>query len=105
MSRTEVIPLTPLKFGSTRPVPEARAKDDQPAPTVEKLGYTGSGLKPNERLATETLGEELVPDSVIWRMYLDEAREHDAEMVEEKDKNLDVMLLFVGVLIVRPTPR
>ncbi|KAG8688944.1 hypothetical protein FRC09_012654 [Ceratobasidium sp. 395] len=95
MSRTEVIPLSPLIFGSTRPIsrPEARAKDDRPAPTR----YTGSGLKPNERLATETLGEELMPDSVIWRMYLDEAKEHDAEMVDEKDKNLDVMLLFAAL--------
>ncbi|KAF8604489.1 hypothetical protein BDV93DRAFT_491675 [Ceratobasidium sp. AG-I] len=50
--------------------------------------------KPQERLATDKIGEELAPDAGIWKIYLDEAKEQDDELVDSKNKNLDMMLLF-----------
>ncbi|QRW04598.1 E3 ubiquitin-protein ligase listerin [Ceratobasidium sp. AG-Ba] len=35
-----------------------------------------------ERMAADTLGEELAQDATIWKLYLDEAAEHDLELVE-----------------------
>ncbi|KAF8593751.1 hypothetical protein BDV93DRAFT_404289, partial [Ceratobasidium sp. AG-I] len=42
----------------------------------------------------DKIGEELAPDAGIWQIYLDEAKEHDDELVDGKNKNLDMMLLF-----------
>ena len=52
--------------------------------------------KPHERLATDRIGEELAPDAGIWQIYLEEAKEHDDELVNGKNSNLDMMLLFVS---------
>ncbi|KAF8598459.1 hypothetical protein BDV93DRAFT_423609, partial [Ceratobasidium sp. AG-I] len=45
----------------------------------------------------DNIGEELAPDAGIWQLYLDEAKEHDDELVESQNKNLDMMLLFAAL--------
>ncbi|KAF8593137.1 hypothetical protein BDV93DRAFT_419709, partial [Ceratobasidium sp. AG-I] len=45
----------------------------------------------------DKIGEELAPDAGIWQLYLDEAKEHDDELVDVKNKNLDMMLLFAAL--------
>ena len=52
--------------------------------------------KPHERLAADKIGEELTPDAGIWQMYVEEAKEHDDELVAGKNKTLDTMLIFVS---------
>ncbi|KAF8594832.1 hypothetical protein BDV93DRAFT_393213, partial [Ceratobasidium sp. AG-I] len=56
-----------------------------------------SRSKPHERLTADKIGEELAPDAGIWQIYLDEAKEHDDELVDSKNKNLDMMLLFAAL--------
>ncbi|KAF8606997.1 hypothetical protein BDV93DRAFT_331841 [Ceratobasidium sp. AG-I] len=53
--------------------------------------------KPHERLAADKIGEELTPDAGIWQMYVEEAKEHDDELVAGKNKNLDTMLIFAAL--------
>ncbi|QRV75688.1 E3 ubiquitin-protein ligase listerin [Ceratobasidium sp. AG-Ba] len=50
-----------------------------------------------ERMAADTLGEELAQDATIWKLYLDEAAEHDLELVEGRHKSLDMLLLFAAL--------
>lgn len=64
------------------------------APNQPSTGF--SRPKPHERLAADKIGEELAPDAGIWQIYLDEAKEHDDELVDSKNENLDMMLLFVS---------
>ncbi|KAF8601832.1 hypothetical protein BDV93DRAFT_398738, partial [Ceratobasidium sp. AG-I] len=45
----------------------------------------------------ETIGEDLAPDAGIWQLYLDEAKEHDEELVKGQNGNLDMMLLFAAL--------
>ncbi|KAG9122524.1 hypothetical protein FRC07_001058 [Ceratobasidium sp. 392] len=64
---------------------------------ASQLQLTGSRPKPNERLAADKPGEELAPDAGIWQLYVEEAKEHDNELVDSRNKNLDVMLLFAAL--------
>ncbi|QRV90451.1 E3 ubiquitin-protein ligase listerin [Ceratobasidium sp. AG-Ba] len=50
-----------------------------------------------ERMAADRLGEELAQDATIWKLYLDEAAEHDLELVEGRHKSLDMLLLFAAL--------
>ncbi|KAG8707449.1 hypothetical protein FRC08_000486, partial [Ceratobasidium sp. 394] len=93
MYNTKTTELPPLKFAKD-PTPQLQFER---APVANKSGYTTSDLKPDERLTTEPPGEELAPGSSIWQIYVDEARQQDTEMIEEKNKNLDVMLLFAAL--------
>ncbi|KAF8596117.1 hypothetical protein BDV93DRAFT_410574, partial [Ceratobasidium sp. AG-I] len=45
----------------------------------------------------DKIGEELAPDAGIWQLYLDEAKEHDDELVDVRNKNLDMMLLLAAL--------
>lgn len=54
--------------------------------------------KPCGPLVGEHPDEDLAPEAQIWRLYVDEAREYDDELVESENKNLDLMLLFVSAL-------
>ncbi|KAF8606996.1 hypothetical protein BDV93DRAFT_396410, partial [Ceratobasidium sp. AG-I] len=53
--------------------------------------------RPYERLAADKISEELAPDAAIWQLYVEEAKEHDDELVDGKNKNLDMMLLFAAL--------
>ncbi|KAF8601844.1 hypothetical protein BDV93DRAFT_445224, partial [Ceratobasidium sp. AG-I] len=62
------------------------------------MSTTGfSRPKPHERLAADHINEELAPDAGIWQLYLEEAKEHDEELVNGQNKNLDMMLLFAAL--------
>lgn len=52
--------------------------------------------KADERLAEDRIGEELAPDATIWELYQEESREYDNELIDSRNKNLDMMLLFVS---------
>lgn len=42
------------------------------------------------------IGKELAPDATIWELYQEEAKDHDSELVNGRNQNLDMMLLFVS---------
>jgi hypothetical protein len=43
----------------------------------------------------EKLGEELAPDSSVWSTYMAAAGADDKGMVDDWNKSLDVLLIFV----------
>ncbi|KAG8710806.1 hypothetical protein FRC08_016688 [Ceratobasidium sp. 394] len=50
-----------------------------------------------ERMATDKLGQELAHDAAIWKLYLEEADEHDQELVKGRHASLDMLLLFAAL--------
>ncbi|QRV96303.1 hypothetical protein RhiJN_24321 [Ceratobasidium sp. AG-Ba] len=50
-----------------------------------------------QRLANEVPGRELAPEATVWEMYVEEAKEHDNELVKGENDNLDMMLLFAAL--------
>ncbi|KAF8606959.1 hypothetical protein BDV93DRAFT_436620, partial [Ceratobasidium sp. AG-I] len=46
-------------------------------------------------MSADKPGEELAHDATIWRLYLEEAGEHDQEFVKSQHGSLDMLLLFV----------
>ncbi|KAG8753529.1 hypothetical protein FRC11_007334, partial [Ceratobasidium sp. 423] len=85
------------------PKPDYPATGDAASPKiapdpakVEQVKNKGAfGQRSNhDKLATDKVGEELEPDASIWRLYAEEAKEYDTEMAQERNKNLDTMLLF-----------
>ncbi|QRV93623.1 transmembrane protein [Ceratobasidium sp. AG-Ba] len=48
-------------------------------------------------MASDSPGEELAPDATIWKLYLEEAAEHDQELVDGRHKSLDMLLLFAAL--------
>ncbi|KAF8595973.1 hypothetical protein BDV93DRAFT_455771, partial [Ceratobasidium sp. AG-I] len=59
---------------------------------------SGSGRSNlHERFPIENIGEELRPNAAIWQMYREEAQEHDEELVNGQNQNLDTMLLFAAL--------
>ena len=45
-------------------------------------------------------GRELAPEASVWQLYVEEAKEYDNELVKSENDNLDLMLLFVGILLI-----
>ncbi|KAF8595971.1 hypothetical protein BDV93DRAFT_395616, partial [Ceratobasidium sp. AG-I] len=45
----------------------------------------------------DKISEELRPSAAVWRMYREEAMEHDEELVNGQNQNLDMMLLFAAL--------
>ncbi|KAF8749678.1 embryonic skeletal system development [Rhizoctonia solani] len=66
---------------------------DQP---TQGIRAGGAVLRPPnyDKLSTDRIGEELNPDACIWRLYAEEAKDYDTGMAQERNKNLDTMLLF-----------
>ncbi|KAF8715244.1 embryonic skeletal system development, partial [Rhizoctonia solani] len=66
---------------------------DQP---TQGIRAGGAVLRPPnyDKLGTDRIGEELNPDACIWRLYAEEAKDYDTGMAQERNKNLDTMLLF-----------
>ncbi|KAG9127795.1 hypothetical protein FRC07_009182 [Ceratobasidium sp. 392] len=105
MVEFQSVQLSDLKFvkpgQSQRPYPDPSSNDGQTTrdyPHVvldHPLG--GAGSTPYDRLAADKPGEELAPEGAIWKMYVDEAKEHDSELVDGKNRNLDMMLLFAAL--------
>ncbi|KAG9082218.1 hypothetical protein FRC06_005164 [Ceratobasidium sp. 370] len=50
-----------------------------------------------ERMAADKPGEELAQDAAIWKSYLEEADEHDQELVKTRHSSLDMLLLFAAL--------
>ncbi|KAF8601216.1 hypothetical protein BDV93DRAFT_446164, partial [Ceratobasidium sp. AG-I] len=48
-------------------------------------------------MAADKPGEELAHDATIWHLYLEEADEHDQELVKSRHGSLDMLLLFAAL--------
>ncbi|KAG9125464.1 hypothetical protein FRC07_007484 [Ceratobasidium sp. 392] len=99
------VQLNDLKFAkpgqSQRPYSDPSSNDGQKTReyphVVPDHPLGGVGSTPYDRLAADKPGEELAPEGAIWKMYVDEAKEHDSELVDGKNRNLDMMLLFAAL--------
>ncbi|CAE6369889.1 unnamed protein product [Rhizoctonia solani] len=76
--------------------PPNLAYDQAKSEHVQSTGAFGP-RSCHDKLAWDRIGEELNPDACIWRLYAEEAKELDAEMVQERNRNLDTMLLFAAI--------
>ncbi|CAE6420605.1 unnamed protein product [Rhizoctonia solani] len=68
--------------------------------SYDRERYHHSGFarsKPQTRVAADRLGKELDPDGAIWELYQEESRSYDKELVENRDKSLDVILIYAGL--------
>ncbi|KAG8772486.1 hypothetical protein FRC12_003055 [Ceratobasidium sp. 428] len=106
MVETKEVWLSHLKFaglrapkdpGSSVDVTENKPSVTQPRVFTDQPPFATAGPKPYERLAADRPGEELSPNATIWQLYVEEAKEHDGELVDGKNKNLDMMLLFAAL--------
>ncbi|KAG8734708.1 hypothetical protein FRC10_011522 [Ceratobasidium sp. 414] len=103
MAETEEIWLSKLKFTRLQQPQQSNSDLDavrvpgNPQTSSRQAVLTAPYQKPQECLAAEKPGGELGSEGVIWSMYLDEAKEHDSELVDGKTKNLDTMLLFAAL--------
>ncbi|KAG8681348.1 hypothetical protein FRC09_017549 [Ceratobasidium sp. 395] len=111
MAEPKAVRLSDIKFAKPNPPPQPDPKlnntqpDPAPAyPINNQTLFSNPHLKPFERLAADKPGEELAPEGVIWQMYAEEAKEHDSELVESENNNLDMMLLFVSTDPITSTP-
>ncbi|CAE6441111.1 unnamed protein product [Rhizoctonia solani] len=83
---------------------ENKEGDDAPKPkaTPQERLYAGNNVpfdfrRPRDHMASDRLGEELNSEATIWTLYLDEAQEHDRELVEGRQRSLDTLLLFAAL--------
>ena len=53
-----------------------------------------SGL---EKSAQDELGQEIVEDAWVWKVYNDEATKADEALFEACNRGMDVLLVFVSV--------
>ena len=89
---TEDVYLSHLKFAGTQNTTDSSKK---PTPSPYQPSRSSSS-KATQRLAADKPGEELAPDAAIWCLYQDQSNEYDRELVDNKNRNLDMMLLFVS---------
>ncbi|KAJ1301852.1 hypothetical protein OPQ81_009079 [Rhizoctonia solani] len=96
-----------MRFLQSNPAAEANKvgskSPDEKAIPQERV-YAGKSVpydfrRPRtfDQMASDRFGEELAPDAAIWNMYLDEAQEHDRELVEGRQRSLDTLLLFAAL--------
>ncbi|KAG8701644.1 hypothetical protein FRC11_012007, partial [Ceratobasidium sp. 423] len=71
--------------------PEGRAYSQNQVP------YGFKHRRAFDPMAADRFGEELAPDAAIWSVYLDEAEEHDNELVQSRQESLDTLLLFAAL--------
>ncbi|KAG8769854.1 hypothetical protein FRC12_004685 [Ceratobasidium sp. 428] len=94
MFETEDIRLTSINIA------QGKSTDENQHPTAARATSTqtpttASRIPAYQQLANETPGHELAPEASIWEMHVEEEKEHDGELMESENKNLDNLLLFV----------
>ncbi|KAG8732666.1 hypothetical protein FRC10_000776, partial [Ceratobasidium sp. 414] len=100
MLETEEVQLGSLNFLKNRcpqppdPSNNAQASPSQVYTATDPPPHSSSHSTPYGRLAAEKPDQQLASESAIWQMYVEEAKEHDSELVDCKNRNLDMMLLF-----------
>ncbi|KAG9115178.1 hypothetical protein FRC07_007553 [Ceratobasidium sp. 392] len=74
-------------------------EDARPAMGFSTTQYPTDFRRPEayERMAADKPGEEMAPDGTIWKLYLEEAESHDAELVRGHQGSLDMLLLFAAL--------
>ncbi|KAG8775348.1 hypothetical protein FRC12_001538 [Ceratobasidium sp. 428] len=96
MFDTEEIDLTPINIAQGKS-PEQNQHPTTFQATSTQTSATASRIPAYQRLAKETPGRELAPEASVWQLYVEEAKEHDGELMEGENKNLDLMLLFAAL--------
>ncbi|KAG8737066.1 hypothetical protein FRC12_017276 [Ceratobasidium sp. 428] len=102
--------LSRLKFANWKePVEEKEGSDDgseeakpdkaRPNARFPSLPFPFDFRRPEayERMAADKPGEEMAHDATIWKLYLEEAEEHDQELVKGRQSSLDMLLLFAAL--------
>ncbi|KAG8765193.1 hypothetical protein FRC12_007638 [Ceratobasidium sp. 428] len=85
----------PLGQTNDKQVPFTNLQDNIRA--GHQAGFDFRRPEAYERMAADKLGEELAPDATIWRLYLEEAYDHDQELVKGRHASLDMLLLFAAL--------
>ncbi|KAL0959359.1 hypothetical protein HGRIS_014613 [Hohenbuehelia grisea] len=96
------------KAGLAAPGPESSSDRRSTA-----FGHTAFGLKPKHSYGNQAgfadprdyenkypedpIYEELSENARVWRVYLDEAADFDADMIEKASDGLDLLLVFAGL--------
>ncbi|KAG8770952.1 hypothetical protein FRC12_003951 [Ceratobasidium sp. 428] len=91
-------------FADQQP-PLGQTHDKQaPAPNLQdntrashQAGFDFRRPEAYERMAADKIGQELAHDATIWKLYLEEADEHDQELVKGRHASLDMLLLFAAL--------
>ncbi|QRV96309.1 DNA-directed RNA polymerase subunit beta' [Ceratobasidium sp. AG-Ba] len=96
MLKTKVIDLGAIKMVKPKP-PEITSSESAKHVPTHQLPPSTTRLPAYERLANEVPGRELAPEATVWEMYVEEAKEHDSELVKGENDNLDMMLLFAAL--------
>ncbi|KAF9489698.1 hypothetical protein BDN71DRAFT_1455731 [Pleurotus eryngii] len=108
----------PRPIGEETPRQSLVAKDAAADPHSNPSGHSVFGLKTKHSLAKpqnpsqpgyidphdyekkypeDAMFEELSENARVWRVYLDEATEFDADMVNKASDGLDLLLVFAGL--------
>ncbi|KAG8771138.1 hypothetical protein FRC12_003823 [Ceratobasidium sp. 428] len=96
MFETENIRLAPINVAQSK-APDTSQNPPAPQVISTQTSTAAPRVPAYQRLARETPGRELAPEASIWQLYVEEAKEHDGELMEGENKNLDLMLLFAAL--------
>ncbi|KAG9122668.1 hypothetical protein FRC07_000862 [Ceratobasidium sp. 392] len=77
----------------------SQEEDVRPVTRFPAMQYPADFRRPEayERMAADKPGEEMAPGGTIWKLYLEEAEDHDAELVKGHQGSLDMLLLFAAL--------
>ncbi|KAG9109430.1 hypothetical protein FRC07_008323, partial [Ceratobasidium sp. 392] len=102
--------LSRLKFANWQEPVEEKGSDDDSSSDAKPETTRQNARLPNmpfpfdfrrpeayERMAADKPGEEMAHDATIWKLYLEEAEEHDQELVKGRQASLDMLLLFAAL--------
>ncbi|KAG9123309.1 hypothetical protein FRC07_015109 [Ceratobasidium sp. 392] len=95
------VTLSGFMFANQQTSPDQSAEErpdltENPS-TSNQGGSHGRRPESYERMEVNNLGQELDDTGAIWKLYREEADEHDQELVRSKHASLDVMLLFAAL--------
>ncbi|QRV82405.1 hypothetical protein RhiJN_10420 [Ceratobasidium sp. AG-Ba] len=96
MFEIDLVHLGEIKMAKPKP-PKATSSTGATYVPTNQIPPSTTRLPAYERLANEVLGRELAPEAKVWEMYVEEAKEHDSELVKGENDNLDMMLLFAAL--------
>ena len=62
-----------------------------------------SSTTPSQEIWNDVLKDSVEKDDPFWKEYTDKAAVFDARMVDELNKTVDVLLVFVGYFLLLPS--
>ncbi|KAL0959271.1 hypothetical protein HGRIS_014542 [Hohenbuehelia grisea] len=112
-SRATSARRTESDHGTSVELPSAPMPDTTSKRRLNTFGRTTFGLKPKHgsgnnagfvdprdyenKYPEDPMYEELSENARVWRVYLDEAADFDADIVEKASDGLDLLLVFAGL--------